>query len=228
MHRVLVFSSAYPRSRLPIRTSANRISTDFRTSPTRYASRIAISYRPLSFLLPPAPSISRFEQRAAFELASATIALRNKVFTRKKKERAERGKRRSRVVNTSDLTGRRNAGADRLAASGRAGLSVSASVLARVPSHRSFRFVPFRFVRFVRSFFAANSPQMTTNYAALDSHRNRWFAAANEINKMRPGKKTVAGIAGRPVFRARGASKIKKVHRPLIIRPFYRANDHGP
>lgn len=35
-------------------------------------------------------------------------------------------------------------------------------------------------------FFAANSPQMTTNYAALDSHRNRWFAAANEINKMRP------------------------------------------
>lgn len=54
----------------------------------------------------------------------------------------------------------------------------------------SVPFVPFFF------FFAANSPQMTTNYAALDSYRNRWFAAANEINKTRPRERGGGGGGG--------------------------------
>ena len=37
---------------------------------------------------------------------------------------------------------------------------------------------------------------MTTNYAALDSYRNRWFAAANEINKTRPRERGGGGGGG--------------------------------
>lgn len=70
------------------------------------------------------------------------------------------------------------------------------TVLARAPRTYTGDIV-FRSVRsFFFFFFAANSPQMTTNYAALDSYRNRWFAAANEINKTRPRERGGGGGGG--------------------------------